>query len=430
MHRKQGLSERNAGFSMLELMVALTVGGIAITSIYAVGAASSRTFQQQQQIATTQTALRMAVNQVKRDIARAGYLATPNVQSPGQSCGGDEPGIDNPGGSGRLAAFSNYQNDVILTNAGPDANTGIDPTGNNRQNGFTTDEVVLFANYETASDYSGLKVPNPSRGNELTLEQSWQSFTKDFTTWYRPAGVYDPAAFQDAFRVGRLARVYTPRRMRHFSRIASTGNPIVVGAPVPFTLNQAIPPSCVDDANQGSVAPVSAIRYFARNATGNEAERFNTTDPVAQLIRQEVQPDDKRTPLIPAVGQNAPGNTRAVVDYLVAFNLAFTMTDITPPQQPDNYVLGATVPGRILAGNAAAAAVNANPETIRAVTIDLAVRAPQVDPTLPWTQLGCSGLLDPRQGICFQVSTQYQAAARVRRMRAEVFVPNVAFEGY
>ena len=67
----------------VELMISLTVGGIAITSIYAVGAASDAPVP-----STTadrlgaQTALRMAMNQLKRDISLRRYLVTPNANAP------------------------------------------------------------------------------------------------------------------------------------------------------------------------------------------------------------------------------------------------------------------------------------------------------------------------------------------------------------
>jgi hypothetical protein len=131
---------------------------------------------------------------------------------------------------------------------------------------------------------------------------------------------------------------------------------------------------------------------------------------VAQLLRQEVLPTDKITPLA-----NNPAPTRAVLDYVVGFNLAFTLNGAKVPLGPDNYT-----PSNSTNNDAV---VNVNTEKIRAVTIDLAVRGPLQDPSLPWTQAGCANMR------CFQVSGA-PGAARVRRMRAEVFVPNIAYENY
>ena len=73
---------RRDGFTLLELMVALTVGGIAISSIYAIGAASTNVFRVQNEVSNAQSTLRMAMEQVKRDLVRAGYMATPRADSP------------------------------------------------------------------------------------------------------------------------------------------------------------------------------------------------------------------------------------------------------------------------------------------------------------------------------------------------------------
>src|SRR5262249_47348048 len=148
---------RTQGFSLLELMIALAIGGIAITSIYAIGTASTRTFQQQQQVANLQTSVRMAMNQLKRDISRAGYLGTPNANGVGQSCIPVGGPLDQPaaGGSGRLAAISAYKRGV-------QSDPGLDTGTFNRDpvRDFTFDSVVLFANYATSDEYPGINVTN------------------------------------------------------------------------------------------------------------------------------------------------------------------------------------------------------------------------------------------------------------------------------
>jgi prepilin-type N-terminal cleavage/methylation domain-containing protein len=426
-------ARRRSGFTLLELMVSLGIGGLAITSIYAISAASTVTFQQQQQVATSQTALRMAMNQVKRDIARAGYLATPSASAPGQSCGPIGAPIDDNavGGSGRLAAFSRFQNNVITTGAGNP--TGIDPTGHNRANGFTADDIVLMANYETSAEYPGVTLIDAT---DISVDQHWHSFRRDFTDWFNNATpAYNGVAFKEAFRVGRLIRIQTTKRQRHFATITALTEPNdvlpSVHTPVVITFAPAIPNPCLSDVTNGWVSPVSAIHYFARNASGADAERFNTIDPIAQLIREEVLPSDKVAPLLAPDGTP---NSRAVLDYLVEFNLYFLSTTGPGPGPPggtavlDVATAAADNNNNNNQAGTSETAVNTNPERIRSVTIDLAVRSPQADPKLPWTQAGCG----PPGPIlkCFEVALPdvQPGAARVRRMRAEVFVPNVGYE--
>jgi prepilin-type N-terminal cleavage/methylation domain-containing protein len=411
-----------AGFTLVELMVALGVGSLAIGSIYAIGSTTTRQFYAQQQIANAQTSLRSALDQVKRDIARGGYLTTPNVNvvnfKPDQTC--DAPAIAlNAPPDAPLAAFSRFANDVPMVAAGAGANNAIDPTGTNRANGFTADDIVLFANYETSDAYPGITLTDPANPTTIALSQSWHAVQRDFTDWSQVVGLAQPAfdmtAFRQAFAVGRLVRIQTSGRLRHFALVTGVTAPVGGVSDPTITFNPAVPANCVAAVAEGTVAPVSKIRYHVLNATGAEAQRFaNTTGDVGQLVREEVQPDAYPNLLAGTV-------PRVILDYVVSFNLSFAMTAETVSGAADNYAPGVYIntPGT----------VNGSPQRIRAVQIDLAVRTPEQDATLTWTQAGCAGM------ACFQVfpttgALGRRGAARVRRMRTEVFVPNVAYEGY
>ncbi len=390
---------RRGAFTLLELMVSLTIGGLAISSIYAIGAVTSRQFHQQQGIANAQTSLRLALDQLKRDISRAGYLGTPWANAPGQSCGTVNAPLDDPANSGRLGAFSHFSDNVII-NA---ANSGVDPTNKNAANGFTADDLVMFGNYSTSSEYPG--VSRGANSNQIFISQSWQSFQHDFTDWYNSPSVgFDPAAFQSAFLLQRVIRITATNGLRHFAQVTAVQAPVAGETkPVGITFSPAVPGGCWDKIDGARVSPMNAIRYTVLNAAGGG-------DPVAQLVRMEVDPTDKTNVL-------AGTTPRSLLDFVVEFNLSFVLNGVTAVNQPDNYAPGVPTP-------LGAATVNVNTELIRAVVIDLAVRTPQQDPRLPWTQAGCANLR------CFQVSDVAPGAARVRRARAEVFVPNVAFEGY
>ncbi|MDD9938017.1 MAG: prepilin-type N-terminal cleavage/methylation domain-containing protein [Myxococcales bacterium] len=411
---------RRQGFTLLELMVALTVGGIAITSIYAIGAATTRQFHQQQSVAGTQSSVRDALDRVKRDIARAGYLSTPNANVaddvtglPIEGCGTAAAPLDDPTGGGRLAAISQFTNDLP-------ALTGTDPTGDNVANGFTHDEIRLIANYQTSDQYPGVRLPQGSN-NSVLVPQDWHAFRRDFTDWYVD-GDYDhnDLAFNDAFTIGRMIRIMTTTRKKHFATLTAVADPgdAPQGAddPALLTFNPPIPAGCLKDVDGGWVAPVNVIRYFLQDAPDSETGRFSAnTGPMAQLIRQETLPGDKGVPLA-----NNPAHTRAVLDFAVSFNLRFQLTADTAAGEEDSYTLNTLTNS--------APAVNGNPEWVRAVEIDLAARTALSDPRFmnPWVQASCADQL------CFQVfdEADNQGAARVRRARAVVFLPNVAFEGY
>jgi prepilin-type N-terminal cleavage/methylation domain-containing protein len=403
------------GFTLLELMVSLTVGGVAITSIYAVGAASTRAFHQQHQIATLQSSLRIALGQVKRDIARAGYLSTPNAGR-GMTCGALDPAsLHDTNGNGSLAAIARYDADFCANSANGCSNIyGASATtqGRNRTAGFRADSVVLMANYETAYEYPIFG--KSAGGAGVVISQASHAYRTDFGTWHegQPDG-HDQEVFAEVFRPGRLVRVRTSKSFHHFAIVTAAVAPTGTTQPeVQFA--PAIPPGCAGDVDSEAwVAPVNAIRYYARNdpnppvadpaALGTMAQ----FGPMAQLVREEVRPEAKTVAL-----RNGPP-ARVVLEYVVGFRLGFVMNRDTPPGQPDVFEAGVPVE-----------AVKDNPERVRAVRIDIAARTPEQDQRSPWTQAGCAGMR------CFQVFDIRPGSARVRTVHAEVFIPNVALEGY
>lgn len=416
---------RRAAFTLLELMVALTIGGLTITSVYAIGSASTRVFRMQNDVSNAQTTLRMAMDQVKRDIARAGYLGTPRVDIGDQTCGQLPSGLNDPlPGSGRLAAISRFDNDVQLGAS----NSAVDPTGNNAANGFTVDEIVLFANYSTSDEYPILR----SLGNadQVVMQHGFYEFQRDFSDWWTGnTATFNAGAFSDAFRAGRAVRIQLPSRKAYYDTIAAVVPPTGT-TPAELRLTHAIPADCVGDLNGARISPLNAIGYHVRNVPadtlegGRGSSGVSAAGPMAQLLRTEVSAitKDVTTPVTNGADPPAPIQ-RVVLDYVVAFNLEFTMSGANlGGGQPDDYVIGTTTTDDSLTSGS----VNANPERVRAVTIELAARTPEQDSTFPFDPTLCNTV-----GLgCFQVFSTRPGAARVRSMRAEVFVPNVAAEGF
>lgn len=393
------------GFTIVELMVSLTVGGIAISSLYAVGATSTRHFREQQRISTTQSSLRSAMNQLKRDFSRAGYLATPNASANGESCGiAPTAPLNDPStaiGSGRLAAISSYHKAVAkpLT---------LDPDNLNPK--FTIDDVTLMGNYATSGEYMGITI-SPTL-QSFTVPTTTQSFTRDFTSWYAAGGVAAGAcsnvALQAAFPTGRLVRVRNLADTNGFAQVANaTCGPSATTA----TINvQSQIAGC--NPSGGWISPINTIRYHVVDSTGTEMSRvqISAKNRVAVLRRTEVDPADKGTPLtVVDAGVNRSADDRAVLDYVVGFSVNFL---VHPAGQPRNVPL---TPGL-------EAEVQATPQFIRGAIIELAARTSEHEPDMDVSL--SSARLPP-----FRVFTT-PGAARTRSLHAELFLPNIAYEGY
>jgi Tfp pilus assembly protein PilE len=391
------------GFTVVELMISLCVGGIAISSLYAVGAASTRHFREQQRISTTQTSLRSAMNQLKRDFARAGYLATPNASVNGEWCGAAPTAPLNDSntaiGRGRLAAISAFHKGVAKP-------ASLDPDDLNK-NFAIVDDVILMGNYATSGEYMDVQIAPDLK--TFTVPTTSQGFTRDFTNWYaadgKGAGACSDVALQTAFPPGRLVRVRNRADTNGFGQVeraACSG-----GAPTALIELKTQINGC--NPTGGWISPINTIRYHVDDAGVTEQSRIGV-NRVSVLRRTEVDPADKTKALtVTEAGVTRNADDRAVLDYVVRFNVDFLM-----------HANGA--PRNVILTPAPEANVQANPEFIRGAIIELAARTAEHEPDMDVSL--SAARLPP-----FRVF-KTQGAARTRSLRAELFLPNIAYEGY
>jgi prepilin-type N-terminal cleavage/methylation domain-containing protein len=376
-------ADSKQGFTVLEVMVALAVGGIAIGSLYAVGSASTRQMREQQRISAAQTSLRAAMDQVKRDLQRAGFLGTPLSTVAGEVCAAPT-GVD---GQNILGAIAGYTKKAT-------APTQLDPGGLNTlpTDFFTVDQLWLTGNFTTTGEYPNITIGGD--GVTVSAPMNWQTFRRDFTEWGgATAGTCNYAAFETAFPVGRMVRLHAMNGNALYSRVTRTTCTGTDNATISVTDN--IPNVC--NMNGGWISPLNTIRYWVDNATAAE----DSTGQVAMLRRQEVQPGSRTQLLMSSAG--TPIDDRALLNYVVKFNVDFIMRDNTRMM---NFV------------PATAAEWRANPERVRGAIIDIAVRTAQQD------SVYVSGVPESAFRLFGQTG-----AARVRRARAELLLPNLANRG-
>ena len=372
---------RASGFTLLEIMVALAAGGIALTSLYAIGAASSRHFREQQRISAAQTSLRAAVDVLKHDFQRAGFLGTPLATAAGEACASTVGLVESPN---QLAAVAGYiRNDTKPAN--------VDPKAENDATFFSVDRVWLTGNYATSGEYAEITVD----GELVTFPTNWQSFRRDFSRWNdTAASSCDNEAFQAAFAPNRLVRLHSLNGGFFYAAIATAS--CVDDSRAQVRLKTAVPASC--GMTNGWIAPVNTISYAVEAATA--AERGN--DPHMTILRRtEVRPDARSTALtLPA--SEVSVDTRAIAENVVRFRLDFLARNT------------ASVVTNFLP--ISAANVIANPERLRGVIIDIAVRTAQQE----------SNFLSKVLGAAYIVDSEAPGAARVRRAHAELLLPNIA----
>lgn len=358
----------------------MTAGAILLSSVWMLSSASSRSFFHETRIATTQSALRLAAAQLRRDAARAGFLGHPNTT--------------NKNDCGQTIATTNLSA-IALTEGDATADTNFARNDVLRLSGnFATNERYLAAN----SDLSLTTV---------RFDVTSDAFRRSF---FDTSGTnFSQAAFQNVFRVGRQIRVesYTPTPRFFFRTIQSVN---AGTTPPTIGLDQALPGMpCLDASNMTNtfISPVSTIEYEVVNPgavaafgalAGGNAASGSAMD--GALVRREVDARDDSF---------LPGLSRVMLEYAVEFRME-ALFCTTPNIRCAAVDLGVVQPGGI----------GITPEQVQGLRFHLAARLPEHDAQL---------VHRPRTALTQPLPTwdtdpSAPGAARVRTLTFDVALPN------
>ena len=438
------------GFTLIELMVAMVVGLTAITSVYSLGAAMSKQFYEEQRIATTQGTTRVAIMQLRRDISRAGLFGSPN--------GTLEPTCDTTppalpllgGGSGPMGAFQYYADEDLGV---------LDPDGDNPSvhadrlrvltSLYLTDElqvhsassdgtvIVLengnqayrrtFAWGQTAGPFTSGVAPEYLTGDLLDWDNAWSTET---ASW---KGIAQKGA--RAFQTGSVLHIETPEG-RHFFR-SVFGKAANAENEVRIQVTPALPmgTACLPGAAEASVvAPLQwveyavvdpldtsevgadfmdfdGIFYIDLSDTSSPSYQLQGADAGAGSLREAPNRVLVRRVIDSQTGNVRPSSTQVIAEFVSNFSVSFLV---------DNNSGTATAPSLAVEDRTtgAEADINANPERVRTVMIELGIRNPLEDPDIPF--------MADDAGTRFEVNAAQAGSARVRNMRIEIPVMDVA----
>lgn len=377
---------RQQGFTLLEMMVALTAGALVVAAVFTLGGASSRHFQEQQRIGTTQRSVRMAMDRVRRDIARAGYLSVSDTRSP------DVRVCTQPASRQVQAIW--YENDG--------ANAAIASIYGSI-NGVSADRLRLTGNFTTAEAYLVRSISED--GTQVFLQTDWLGFRRSFVT----DGAVNTTHFQSVFSPGNVLHLETPDGNHFFvdivgSVVNGTGTMATVTVSPGFGANNR----CIRGLGRGSVvSPISQIQYSIGPASEDLTPRNATvTGPNTVLYRDVLN-----------MQSGAVMSRRPILEYAVDFNLDFII----------DRTVGTALPPQIarVAGSAGATQtlVQNTPWQVRSVIASLAARTPEQDSRFPWTYGAARPATQPLNR--FRVFTDRDGAARVRQLRTEAQMPNL-----
>jgi len=386
---------RQAGFTLIEMMVALAIGALVIAAVFMLGGASARHFQEQQRVGVTQRSVRMAMSRLTRDVQRAGYMHVPSELAPSiNRC--------------PTPALPRTVPAVWMANDDPVGNAALDAV-NRTVNGVSADQLRMIGNYNTADQYL---IDSVNRGgNQLFLQERWLNFQRNFTVATTGGSrTADVQRFNDTFSAGRMLHLETPTRQHIFVTVSSAAiDSTARNATITITPALGANNQCLGGLGRGTlVTPLSEVRYQIQQppAGSTTATRTaNVVGPNTQLVREELNMN---------TGAPIDGTRRTVLEYAIDFNID-AWVDTSPPTLPPNIIRQN--------GDAAATTIQARPWQVRSLVVSLAARTPEQDRRFPWTYAGGRGAADPLNR--FRVFTDREGAARVRQITADIQTPNL-----
>jgi len=436
-----------SGFTLIELMVAMVVGLTAITSVYSLGSAMSEQFYQEQRTATSQGSSRSAIMELRRDISRAGLFGSPNAQRETR-CEATAPQLPELGGGTlTMGAFQFY----------PDADQAVLDPGDLNGTRVRADRLrILTSLYLTDQ----LLVDSVSpEGTTVILQTGNQAYRRTFA-WGQAAGPFtgstpdyldgdlgwdaawggESASWKGigqkgarAFQTSSVLHIESPEGYHFFRTVF--GKADNTQNEVRLTVNPALPiaTACLPGAGEGStVAPLQWVEYalvnpFDSASVGDNFMDFGElfyfdlegTNPLITTDFENAGPEalrEKRNIVLvrrildPADGTVRPNTTQVLAEFVSNFEVSFRLDrNSGQPLAPDI----------VDADESDFTQINNNPQQVRSVVINLGIRSPLEDPSIPFSAVNA-------ENTRFEVDDGEKGSARVRHIRIEVPVMSVA----
>ncbi|NNE17834.1 MAG: hypothetical protein HKN10_05075, partial [Myxococcales bacterium] len=373
-----------------------------------------------------------------------GLFGSPNAQSESRCEAGDPDLPTLGGGNTTMGAFQYY----------PDADLAVlDPDGDNFPRVGADRLRVLTSLYLTDQ----LLVDSVSpEGTTIILQTGNQAYRRTFA-WGQAAGPFagpapdylegdlgwdaawggEAASWKGigqkgarAFQTSSVLHIESPEGYHFFRTVY--GKQDNVQNQVRLFVNPALPvaTACLPGAGEGStVAPLQWVEYALVNpfdaALGGNFMDFGDlfffdlegTNPLITTDFENAGPEALREQrnvmlvrriLNPADGTVRTNTTQVLAEFVSNFEVSFLVDRASGTAMPP-----------VIETEADPTVINSNPEQVRSVLIELGIRSPLEDPSIPY-----SGVTDANTR--FEVNPNEKGSARVRHLRIEIPVMSVA----
>ncbi len=402
----------NAGFTLVELMVALTGGLFISLAVFALARDSGRFYQREARMANATVSGLIGFERLRADLGRAGFLSSPNIFRDPRLCA--IPDGNWPAGLKNLASIQ--------------LSTPVDTYPALTANGRTPPVITLAGSY-SSSDVFGAKVV-PDSADAIIFQLS----TKEGAGALRRlgnGGMPDNNTMKAVFPFLRTLRIVQNGKQYYGQIVGSAGGnqpSVTINSqpPIQFRSGSAIGCGLSDVVGSGASTPtinvVNFIQYAVRppqtpTAVAGYQNLFaNSANGPGEAGRTELTRVE-----LDIEGHVLDRTEEIVAEYAVDLNLQVTaVTSTTGCCDPNLAVLS---PGDPLFNTFTGPVFGTGntPELIRSVRVRLGVRSREADRTVTVANPAAQGLFRFNIG-----SGTAETFARVRTFQADVALHNQA----
>lgn len=452
-----------AGFTLIELTVALVAGLIVAMGIVGLSRSATATFHEEIRNAAAEASLRTAIDRLRADLQRAGYMSTGNIQTdpsyPALRLSASSPTNNLAGinvsmqGILRLSA-------IRLADGGSLAQNGLALSAQ-QPTALAPDYIEIGGNMTTADQFE-VAVIQPPAGNcqrILLVPTSPAAYRlnavgaaaapEELRTIFQPV----PTGMSTQFIVRLVDDTGHAQYMATCPETspAPAGFTTLTGGPLPYpyidvdaTNTPLIAPSAHSVSTASGfcagrcwVNPVQIVRWEITGPGGTDAEPAQYVNALDNLALQPGTQDPAKYDLmrtfVDAKGALVPQTSEIVAEYAVDLDFAFTVDNGIDNQHPSLQTYGYDDPQSALWAKdvSQTAAPNVGPERIRAVRVRLVTRTAQPDRTanVAFTNLPATQEFLYRYCVVSPCPTPPDRVfrwARARTITSEVRTPNLA----
>ncbi len=352
-------SQRERGFTLVELMVAMLGGLFVSIAVFTLAKHASGFSMRQSRIADATLQNVVGFERLKADIARAGYMSTPNLVGDDTVCR-DAADPLYPAWLARLAS--------VFIEPVPPGDVSTEAS----LNGISPQRIVLSGSYGSADQFVARNITESApvmvylAPNTLGMANIGYPTNKTAATLAR------------VFAAGRALRIVDDRGNMQFGTIDSVqggDNPAIqLRAGPALQFRGSSPRSCgIHGHGKNIVNVVNIVRYDIRSLAGLTRFQHMFSDQPSyeatrrELVREELDVD----------GAPIDGTLELIAEYAV--DLGFSLLVAPGDTDPLARLAGADVSR--YAGNPVGMLAGNGPQLIRAVHAWLSVRSQEADRT-------------------------------------------------